>query len=122
MNIKEYLRNRLILTIGGIIVLVTILLGLFVDSKTLAILSTLFGIISFVFVVILVNTILPNNPPNERRNYLVRWKLKIISWVEPHESLKWLQGARAVEFLLLYIGITVGLCSLFLRLWLDIIS
>lgn len=122
MNFKEYLRNRVVLTIGAIIVLVTILLGLFVDSKTLAILSTVFSIISFVFVVIMANTILSNNPTNERWNYLVRWKVKISSWVEPHKSLKWLQGARAIEFLLLYIGITVGLCSLFLRLWIDIAS
>ena len=122
MNFKEYLRNRLVLTIGGIIVLVTIVLGLFVDPKALAIISTVFAIISFVFVVIMANTILPNNPPTERSNYLVRWKLKISSWVEPHASMKWLQRARAIEFLLLYIGITVGLCSLFLRLWLDIVS
>ena len=122
MNIKEYLRNRVTLTIIVIIILVTILLRVFVDWKTLSILSGVFGLISFVFVVIIVGTILPHNPRTDRRNRLVRCKEKISSCVEPHKSLKWLQGDRAMEFLLLYIGITVGLCSLGLRLWLDIVS
>lgn len=122
MNIKEYLRNRITLTIICIIILVNILLMVFMDWKTLSILSGVFGLISFVLTVVMVGLILRYNPRTDRKNRLVRCKERINSFVERHKSLKWLQGDRAMEFLLLYIGITLGFCSLLLRLWVDIIS
>ena len=122
MNIKEYLRNRVTLTIIGIIILVTILLGEFLDWEKLSILSDVYGIISFVCIVFVVGIILQYNPRNDRRNRLVRWKETLNSWVKPHKHLKWLEGDRAWEFLLLCIGGMVGLCGLGLRLGLDIIN
>ena len=120
--IKEYLINRLTLTIMGIIILSTILMGVWLDSRILSIVSDAAGLFSFLLIVIMVGTILQYNPPNDSRNCLVRWKKRISSWVEPHEHLKWLQGDKAIGFLLLYIGIIVGLCGLLLRLGLSIVG
>jgi len=122
MNIKGYLINVIVLPIIVIIILGTIVMGVLWGSKAVSVVSDVYGVISFILMVIVVSIILQHNPPNDTKNRLVKCKERINSWVEPHKRLKWLQGDRAVEFSLLYIGITVGLCSLGLRLWLDIIA
>lgn len=122
MKIKEYLINRVTLTIMSIIILTSVLMGVLWDSKTVSVVSDVFGIISFVCIVFVVGIILQYDPRDDRRNRLVRWKETLNSWVEPHKHLKWLQGDRAWEFLLLCMGGMLGLCGLGLRLWVDIIA
>jgi len=97
-------------------------MGVWWDPKILSIVSDWFAITSFVFIVVVVGLILQHNLPTDEKNFLVKCKKRINSLVEPHKHLKWLQGDRAVEFSLLYIGITVGLCGLGLQLWLDYIT
>ena len=125
MNIKGYLINVIVLPIIIIMILGTIVMGILWGSKEVSIVSIVsdvFGIISFILIVIVVSIILQHNPPNDTKNRLVQCKKRLISWVETHKRLKWLQGDRAVEFSCLFVGITLGLCGLGLRLGLDIIS
>lgn len=117
---KEYLMNRVTLTIIGIITLSNILMGCLLDSRILAVVSSANGVLSFLLTVVMVGLILEYNPPNDSRNCLVICKKRISLWVEPHKHLKWLQGDKAVTFLLLYIGIIVGIIGLVMRLGLDV--
>lgn len=121
-RIKDYLINRVTLTIIGIIILSTILMGRWVDSQILTIVSDAAGILSFLLITVMVGLILEYNPPNDSRNCLVICKKRISLWAKRHEHFKWMQGDKAITFLFLYIGIIVGLCGLGLRLGLDVIS
>lgn len=120
--IRKYLINVINLPIVVIIILAAILMRFWMDPKILPVVSDVFGAISFLLIVFAVGMILQYNPPTNRGNRLVKCKEKIRSWVEPHKHLKWLQGDRAVEFSLLYIGGIAGLCGLGLRIYIDIIS
>jgi hypothetical protein len=120
--IRKYLINVINLPIVVIIILAAILMRFWMGPKILSVASDVFGTISFLLIVFAVGMILQYNPPNDRGNRLVKCKEKISSWVETHKHLKWLQGDRAVEFSLLYIGGIAGLCGLGLRIYLDIIS
>ncbi len=120
--IRKYLKNVINLPIVIIIILASFLMVVWVDPKIISIVSGVFGVISFILIVFVVSVILQYNPRDERRNPLVRCKKKISLSVEKHEHLKWLQGDRAIEFSLIYIGGIVGLCGLGLRIYLDFVS
>ena len=116
MNIKAYLTNWLTLSMIIIIILATILMLFMLDAKILPIVTSLFGIISFIILVVVVGLILAYNPQTDEHNLLVKTKQWVSGIAEQHETLHWLQGHRAIEFMLLFIGITFGLCSLGIQL------
>lgn len=117
---KEYMINRVTLAMIGIIILANILMGSLLDVKILTVVSSAEGVLSFLLTVVMVGLILEYNPPDDSRNCLVICKRKMSAWVEKHEHLKWLQGDKAFTFLVLYMGIIVGICGLVIRLGLDV--
>jgi len=116
INIKEYLINRLTLPIIIIFIIATILISIMLDTRALSIIARSFGISSFILLVVVVGTILAYNPQAKKDNLLVKIKRCVSNRVERHKHFKWLQKHRAIEFLLLFLGIIVGLCSLTLEL------
>ena len=85
------------------------------DAKSLSILGHSFGIAGVVLA-IFVGIVLEYNPETESGNLLVKMKGCVQRKVAKHERLKWLGEHRAIRFLLLYIGVTLGLCGLILGL------
>lgn len=116
MNIRNYLINRLTLPIIIIVIIATTLMSLKLDTRALSIIGPCFEILSFTLVVIAVGTILTYNPKTRKDNCFVRIKGYISTKVEQRKHFKWLQEHRAIEFFLLFIGITLGLCGLVLEL------
>ena len=85
------------------------------DAKSLSILGHSFGIAG-VILAIFVGIILEYNPETKRGNLLVKVKGCVQRKVAKHKRLEWLGEHRAIRFLLLYIGVTLGLCGLILGL------
>jgi len=116
MNIRNYLINRLTLPIIILIITVTIVISLKLGTRALSIIGPCVGILSFILIVIVVGPILRYNPKTDKDNRFVNIKGHISTKAKPHEHWKWLQEPRAIEFLFLFIGITLGLCGLVLEL------
>lgn len=116
MNIRNYLINILTLTIIILVIIATTVVSLKLGTRALSIIGLCFEILSLILILIIVNLILKHNPKRDKDNWLVSIKGHISTKVKPHGHWKWLQKPRAIEFLLLFIGITLGLCGLALEL------
>jgi len=122
INIKAYLINWLTLPAIFTIILAAVLMGFLLNVEILPILAYSFGIISFLLLVVVVGLILAYNPQTDKNNRLVKIKGWVKGKVEKHKTFQWLQGHRAIEFFILVIGITFGLCSLGIQLIVAILS
>lgn len=122
MNIKAYLINWLTLSIIIIVIVSTILMRFVLDIRMLSIIRHIYGIVGLLLVGFVVGTILAYNPQTDEGNRLVKVKQWISTKVTQHKHWDWLQGPRAIEFLLLLSGLTIGLCGLILGLVVDLAS
>jgi len=86
------------------------------DTRWLSILGHIFGIAAGVILSIFVGIILEYSPERKRGNLLVDIKSFIQRKIAKRKGLKWLGEHRAIRFLLLYIGVALGLCALILGL------
>jgi len=112
-----YLKPSLPIIFAFIIIMVSVVLVFDLGARGLSIMGHLLGIFSFTLLVFVVGIVLRHNPPNDADNFLVRRKGDISNWAARRKYYwKWLEGNRAIEFLLLYIGVTFGLGSLVLGL------
>ena len=98
-------------------VAVALVLVLGGSGRGLSIMGHILGILSFTLLAFVVGIVLRHNPPNDTTNCLVRIKGQIKGWAERQKHYgQWLGEHRAIEFLLLYIGVTFGLGALALGL------
>jgi len=97
------------------VVLATVVMSFLVEPRTLSKIGFGFGILSFIFLVVVVTAILSYNEWGGD-NFLSNKKATLIRWANRHRKFVWLKGHRAVELAFVYVGAAFGGCSLILGL------
>ena len=92
-------------------ILIAILIIFMEDARTLSIVGHICGILCFITLVVVVGVILPNNLQNKTDNPLHSIKRFLTKYAK-RKGLGWLKEPRSIEFLLLWIGVTLGFWGL----------
>lgn len=102
-----------VLTAIGIfsVILISILIILREDTRMLSIVGHICGILCFIALVVVVGVILPTYLQKKTDNPLHSIKQCLMKFANL-QGLRWVKEDRSIEFLLLWIGVTLGFWGL----------
>jgi hypothetical protein len=90
------------------VILITILIRFMDDVRTLSIVGHICGFLCFITLAIVVGVILPAYLQKKPHNPLAKIK-QFLSKLAKFKGFGWVKEDRSIQFLLLWIGVTLGL-------------